>query len=82
MPVASIPFIRRGSYNLKAAVGLTLGGVPAVLLAAFLVRSLPLAAVRWLVIVVVVYTAAMMLRSAFQEAQAHKTSQALRCETD
>jgi uncharacterized membrane protein YfcA len=70
MPVASIPFIRRGSYNLKAAVGLTLGGVPAVLLAAFLVRSLPLAAVRWLVIVVVVYTAAMMLRSAFVEAQA------------
>jgi uncharacterized membrane protein YfcA len=72
MPVGSIPFIRRGSYNLKAAVGLTLGGVPAVLLAAFLVRSLPLAAVRWLVIAVVVYTAAMMLRSAFLDAPSHK----------
>ncbi len=82
MPVASIPFIRRGSYNLKAAVGLTLGGVPAVLLAAFLVRSLPLAAVRWLVIVVVVYTAVMMLRSAVLEAQAHRIAEALRCETD
>jgi uncharacterized membrane protein YfcA len=82
MPVASIPFIRRKSYNLKAAVGLTLGGVPAVLLAAFLVRSLPLAAVRWLVIVVVVYTAAMMLRSAILESQANNTSEALRCQAD
>jgi uncharacterized membrane protein YfcA len=66
-PVASEPFIRRGSYNFKSALGLTLGGIPGVLLAAFLVRSLPLRAVRWLVIVVVVYTALMMLRSAMIE---------------
>jgi uncharacterized membrane protein YfcA len=66
-PVASMPFIRRGSYSLKTAVGLTLGGIPGVLLAAFLVKSLPLAEVRWLVVVVVVYTAVMMLRSAAKE---------------
>ena len=40
-----------------------LGGVPAVLLAAFVVRSLPLGAVRWLVVCVVLYTAAAMLRA-------------------
>jgi uncharacterized membrane protein YfcA len=63
-PVASIPFIRAGSYDLKAALGLTLGGLPAILAAAFIVKSMPLEAVRWLVIAVVVYTAVMMLRAA------------------
>jgi uncharacterized membrane protein YfcA len=48
-------------------VGLALGGIPAVLLAAYVVRSLPLSAVRWLVIVVVVYTAASLLRTAQRE---------------
>ncbi len=66
-PVASLPFIRRGAYNFRTSLGLTLGGIPGVLLAAFLVRSLPLGAVRWLVIAVVLYTAIMMLRSAFIE---------------
>ena len=42
-------------------------GVPCVLLAAFIVKSLPLGAVRWLVIAVVVYTALAMLRSAFEK---------------
>lgn len=69
MPASSARFIRKQSYDLRAAIGLTLGGVPAVLLAAFIVKSLPLGAVRWLVIVVVLYTAIMMLRSAFTEKQ-------------
>jgi uncharacterized membrane protein YfcA len=63
-PVASVPFIRRGSYSLRAALGITLAGIPGVLAAAFLVRSIPLTALRWLVIGVVVWTAVMMLRSA------------------
>ena len=67
MPVGSIPFIKAEKYNLKSALGLSIGGVPGVLLAAFVVKSLPLAAVRWLVVVVVVYTAVMMLRSAVVE---------------
>jgi uncharacterized membrane protein YfcA len=66
-PVASIPFIRRGKYNFRASLGLTLGGIPGVLVAAFLVRELPLGAVRWLMVAVVTYTAAMMLRSAMRE---------------
>lgn len=67
MPVGSMQFIRAEKYNLKSALGLTLGGIPGVLLAAFLVKSLPLTAVRWLVVAVVIYTAAMMLRSAIRE---------------
>jgi len=72
-PVASVPFIRRGSYSFKTAVGLTLGGLPAILLAAFLVKSLPLGAVRWLVVGVVIYTALMMLNSAARERSRAKT---------
>jgi len=70
MPVGSVRFIRAGSYDLRAAIGLAMGGIPAVLIAAYLVKSLPLDAVRWLVIVVVIYTAGMMLRSAARERRA------------
>ena len=51
MPIGSLPFIRRGSYSLKSALGLAVGGVPAVLIVAFLVKSMPLRILRWLVIV-------------------------------
>jgi uncharacterized membrane protein YfcA len=67
MPVGGVRFIREGGYSLRTALTMTLSGIPAVLIAAFIVRSLPLQYVYWLVIVVVVYAAAMMLRSAAQE---------------
>ena len=65
MPVGSLRFIRERSYSLRAALGLAIGGIPGRLVAAFIVNSLPLYAVRWLVIVVVVYTAVTMLAAAF-----------------
>ncbi len=64
MPVGGLRFMEWGSYSLRPALGLTLGGVPGVLIAAFIVRSLPMTALRWVVAVVVVYTAGAMLRSA------------------
>jgi uncharacterized membrane protein YfcA len=64
MPVGSARFIQKKSYDLRAAIGLAIGGIPAVLIAAFIVKSLPLLYVRWLVVIVVVYTAVSMLRSA------------------
>ena len=66
MPIASMRFVRTRTYFKQAAWGLALGAVPAVLIAAYLVRSLPLVAVRWLVIVVVLYTAINMLLTARQ----------------
>jgi uncharacterized membrane protein YfcA len=69
MPVGGMRFIREGSYHLRAALGLTLGGLPAVLLAAYIVKELPLYAVRWLVIAVVLYTAAGLLWAAFRGAR-------------
>ncbi|HEY2730865.1 MAG TPA: sulfite exporter TauE/SafE family protein [Polyangia bacterium] len=64
MPAASIRFVRSGRYDLRAALGLTLAGTPAAVIAGLVVKSLPVAAVNWLVVGVVVYTASAMLRSA------------------
>jgi uncharacterized membrane protein YfcA len=69
MPVGSFKFVRSGRYSLRTTLGLALGGVPAVLIAALLVKSLPLTALRWLVVVVVLYAAVSMLRSAWVEAR-------------
>ena len=67
MPISSMRFIQKRSFDLRASMGLLIGGIPAVLLAAFIVKSLPLAAVRWLVVVVVLYTAYTLLRAAQRE---------------
>jgi uncharacterized membrane protein YfcA len=64
MPAASVRFVRSGRYDLRAALGLTLAGTPASLIAGLIVKSLPVAAVNWLVVGVVVYTALAMLKSA------------------
>jgi uncharacterized membrane protein YfcA len=66
MPAASVRFVRSGRYDRRAALGLTIGGTPAVLVAGLIVKSLPLDAVKWLVVIVVVVTAIAMLRSAAQ----------------
>lgn len=66
MPIASLRFIRYEAFSMRAALGLTLGGIPGVLIAAYIVKSLPLTAVRWLVVGVVLYAAIVMLRSALQ----------------
>ena len=42
-------------------------GAIAVLIAAFLVKSLPLSTLRWVVIGVIIYTSVVMFRSAAQQ---------------
>ena len=70
MPVGSMQFVRKNRYHLRAAIGLALGGPLAVLIAAFIVQSLPLLYVRWLVVGVVIYTASTMIRAAASERKA------------
>jgi uncharacterized membrane protein YfcA len=67
MPVGSLKFIRERAYGLRVAIGLAIGGIPGVIIAAKIVKSLNLYTVRWLVIVVVLYTAITMLYAAFSE---------------
>jgi uncharacterized membrane protein YfcA len=69
MPPASYKFINSGAYNRKAALVMAIPGTIAVLIAAFVVKSLPLDVLRWLVIAIVLYTSATMFRAAFQRAK-------------
>jgi uncharacterized membrane protein YfcA len=70
MPVASARFIRTGGFDMRAALGLAVGSIPAVLIAAFIVKTLPLTVLRWVVLVVILYTAATLLRSGMKRAPA------------
>ena len=63
MPWASLRFIKEASYDPKAAIGLTGLGIVGVLIAAYIVKSLPLNVLKWVVVVVILYTSVMMFRS-------------------
>ena len=65
-PVASKRFLASGKYALAPAIGLTAGGVAGVAVAAFIVKSLPMTGLRWLVVGVVMYAAVVMLRASMR----------------
>ena len=63
-PVASLGFFRSGRFSHVAALGLMTGSFLGVFVAFYIVKSLPLTTMRWLVTAVVTYAALSMLRSA------------------
>jgi uncharacterized membrane protein YfcA len=69
---ASVKHIKVGEIDLKVVLGLALGGIPAVLVAALIVRDMPIVYLRWLVLVVVVYAAAVMAHAAIRGRREHK----------
>jgi uncharacterized membrane protein YfcA len=60
----SLRYISIGEVDLRIALGIALGGIPAVLVAAFIVKSMSLELLRWLVVGVVLYAAVVMLKAA------------------
>ena len=67
---ASLRYISIGAIDLRIATGIALGGIPAVLVAAFIVKSMSLELLRWLVVCVVLYAAVVMLRAAVNGSRA------------
>jgi uncharacterized membrane protein YfcA len=63
--------VQLGTIDVRVVLGLAIGGIPAVLVAAFIVKTLPIETLRWLVIVVVVYAAAIMFRAAMLGRREH-----------
>ena len=63
----SLRYISIGEIDLRIATGIALGGIPAVLVAAFIVKSMSLELLRWLVVCVVLYAALVMLKAAYRE---------------
>jgi uncharacterized membrane protein YfcA len=77
-PTAGLQFFRSGRFGFGTSIGLSIGSIPGVLLAAFVVKQLPLSALRWLVVVVVIYAAGTMLRSFWLgRAQLHASAAAV-----
>jgi uncharacterized membrane protein YfcA len=74
MPVTGLRFIRDPGLNLKVVLGIALGGAPAVVLAAYVVKSLPLVTLRWGVVIVVLYAAAILINAALRPAQEPATA--------
>lgn len=68
MPFASYRFIKSGAYNRRASFIISITGLVAVLIAAFIIKSLPLDTLRWLLLVVIIYTATVMLRAGLAKA--------------
>ena len=68
MPVTGYRFIQDARLDLRVVLGLAIGGAPAVLVAAFAVTNLPIVALRWGVVVVALYAAAVLLRAAARAA--------------
>ncbi|MBV6521396.1 MAG: hypothetical protein MNPFHGCM_01532 [Gemmatimonadaceae bacterium] len=64
--IAGLRFVKAGRFHSRVALGLTLGGIPAVIVAATVVKSMPLGALRWLVVIVVSYASVTLLRAGLQ----------------
>jgi uncharacterized membrane protein YfcA len=75
-PWCSLRFIKEASYDPKAAVGLTSLGIIGVLIAAFIVKSLPLTILKWVVVIVIIYTSVMMFRSVRKKRAAETPAEA------
>jgi uncharacterized membrane protein YfcA len=64
MPTTGFSFVKTDRIDLRTVIGITLGGIPATLVAALIVKELPIVWLRWGVVVVVLYAAILLLRSA------------------
>jgi uncharacterized membrane protein YfcA len=64
MPFASYKFIKNGAYSTKASMAIAILGSIGVLIAAYIVKSLPLNILKWVVVCVIIYTSAIMFKSA------------------
>lgn len=65
LPSASITYVKEETYNRKASICISLSGILGVLIAAFIVKSLDLYLLTWLVIAVILYTSLTLLRRSF-----------------
>ena len=67
MPAAGMKFIKEQAYDMKSSIMITISGVIGVFIAAYLVKELPLTILKWLVVGIILYTSATMIRSALKK---------------
>src|SRR3954454_661212 len=69
---SSVRFIKVPDIDLRIVVGLTLGGIPAVLVAALIVKQMDVDILRYVITIVVFYTAAVMARASIRGRREHR----------
>jgi uncharacterized membrane protein YfcA len=69
MPATGFSFMKSDRIDFRIVLGITLGGIPATLVAALIVKELPIVWLRWGVVVVVLYAAILLLRSALRRGE-------------
>lgn len=67
MAAGGARFVKENAYDRKTAISLTIAGVAGVFLAAYVIKSLPLNVLKWVVCVVVFYTSVSMFFSSRQK---------------
>ena len=70
MPATGFSFVKSSRIDLRIVIGLAIGGIPATIIAALIVKEMPIVWLRWGVVVVVLYAAFLLLRSAYRGPQA------------
>lgn len=63
IPAAGLKFMQENKYSKKTALAFGLCGLIGVLIAAYIVKTLPLQILQWVVIGILLYTSALMLKS-------------------
>lgn len=56
MPVAGVEFIKNGNYSRKGTIGIIIGGIVGVIIAAKFVTDMPMDVLTWIIIAVIIYT--------------------------
>jgi uncharacterized membrane protein YfcA len=69
---SSMRFIKVPEIDLRIVVGLALGGIPAVLVAALIVKQMDVEILRYVITVVVFYTAVVMARASIRGRREHR----------
>ena len=67
MAAGGARFVKENAYDRKASISLTIAGVAGVFIAAYVVKSLPLDVLKWIVFAVVLYTSVWMFISSRQK---------------
>lgn len=79
MPACGLKFIKEGKYDRKASVALTISGMIGVLAAFFVVKELPLTALTWIIIAVMLYTSVTFFRDAAKTKPERNTGSVKEC---
>lgn len=65
-PITGVKILRHPEIDLRIVLGISIGAIPGILLAAYVVKEIPLHMLRWLVIAIVLYAGGLMLRAALR----------------